>query len=34
MNDRQGLIHPDNTLLADELVGKLSLGIHSDEQQR
>jgi alkylation response protein AidB-like acyl-CoA dehydrogenase len=31
---RLGLIHPANTLLADELVGKLSLGIHPDEQPR
>jgi alkylation response protein AidB-like acyl-CoA dehydrogenase len=31
---RLGLIHPANTLLAHELVGKLSLGIHPDEQPR
>jgi alkylation response protein AidB-like acyl-CoA dehydrogenase len=31
---RLGLIHPANTLLADELIGTLSLGIHPDEQPR
>ena len=31
---RLGLIHPANALLAHELVGKLSLGIHPDEQPR
>jgi hypothetical protein len=31
---RLGLIQPANTLLAHELVGKLSLGIHPDEQPR
>ena len=30
---RLGVIHP-NTLLAHELIGKLSLGIHPDEQPR
>jgi alkylation response protein AidB-like acyl-CoA dehydrogenase len=31
---RLGLIHPANTQLAHELIGKLSLGIHPDEQPR
>lgn len=31
---RLGRIHPGNTLLAHELVGKLSLGINPDEQPR
>jgi alkylation response protein AidB-like acyl-CoA dehydrogenase len=31
---RLGRIHPSNTLLAHELVGKLSLGINPDEQPR
>jgi alkylation response protein AidB-like acyl-CoA dehydrogenase len=31
---RLGRIHPANTLLTHEIVGKLSLGIHPDEQPR
>ncbi len=31
---RLGRIHPSNTLLAHEVVGKLSLGISPDEQPR
>jgi alkylation response protein AidB-like acyl-CoA dehydrogenase len=31
---RLGRIHPGNTLLTHELVGKLSLGINPDEQPR
>jgi alkylation response protein AidB-like acyl-CoA dehydrogenase len=31
---RLGRIHPANTLLAHEVVGKLSLGINPDEQRR
>ena len=31
---RLGRIHPGNSLLAHELVGKLSLGINPDEQPR
>ena len=31
---RLGRIHPGNTLLTHELVGKMSLGINPDEQPR
>jgi alkylation response protein AidB-like acyl-CoA dehydrogenase len=31
---RLGLVHPANSMLAHELVGKLSLGIHPDAQPR
>ena len=31
---RLGRVHPGNSLLAHELVGKLSLGIDPDEQPR
>jgi alkylation response protein AidB-like acyl-CoA dehydrogenase len=31
---RLGRIHPANSLLTHEIVGKLSLGIHPDEQPR
>jgi hypothetical protein len=33
-DSRLGRIHPGNSLLTHEVVGKLSLGINPDEQPR